>query len=153
MAPGGTGCPQVGWKPAAGRRPCLRSEHVLSLCVSPRSPPEIDVARIHGIHVFFRGLRVIVSFGDRATDDLFHGRSTARARRFPADIARGATIKLDMLEAAASLRDLRSPPGNRLEILRGDLWGHHSIRVNEQWRLVFRWIEGHSHEVRLIDYH
>ena len=58
-----------------------------------------------------------------------------------------------MLEAASDLRDLRSPPGNRLEALRGDLRGRYSIRVNGQWRLVFRWDGADAHDVRLMDYH
>lgn len=96
---------------------------------------------------------MIASFGDRATEDLFHGHSTSRVRRFPADIRPVALRKLDMLNAAASLQDLRSPPGNQLEKLRGDLKDFHSIRVNDQWRLVFRW-QGHdAHQVSLEDYH
>lgn len=58
-----------------------------------------------------------------------------------------------MLNAAQTLHDLRSPPANRLESLRGDLSGHHSIRVNDQWRVVFRWAPDGAHEVRLMDYH
>lgn len=58
-----------------------------------------------------------------------------------------------MLNAAQTLQDLRSPPANRLESLRGDLYGHHSIRVNDQWRVVFRWAPDGAHEVRLMDYH
>ena len=61
--------------------------------------------------------------------------------------------KLDVLDAAESLQDLASPPGNRLEVLRGDLRGFHSIRVNDQWRIVFRWVSGDAHDVRLTDYH
>lgn len=61
--------------------------------------------------------------------------------------------KLDTLDYAAALRDLRSPPGNRLEALRGDLAGLHSIRVNQQWRIVFRWTESGAEEVRIVDYH
>ncbi|MGI9431372.1 MAG: type II toxin-antitoxin system RelE/ParE family toxin [Myxococcota bacterium] len=61
--------------------------------------------------------------------------------------------KLDMIQAAHELKDLRSPPGNRLEALRGGLRGHHSIRVNDQWRLVFRWADGRASEVRIVDYH
>lgn len=96
---------------------------------------------------------MIVSFGDRATGDLYHARPTSRARRFPNDIVNLALIKLDMLESAASMLDLSSPPGNRLESLRGDLAGFHSIRVNDQWRIVFRWKDGNARDVRLIDYH
>jgi toxin HigB-1 len=96
---------------------------------------------------------MIISFGDRATEDLYHNRPTSRARRFPRDILDIALVKMDLLNGAAAVLDLRSPPGNRLETLKGDLKGYHSIRVNEQWRLVFRWEDNNAHEVRLIDYH
>ena len=96
---------------------------------------------------------MIVSFGDRATEDLFHDRPTSRTRRFPRDILAAALVILDMLNAAAALLDLRSPPGNRLEALKGDMKGLYSIRVNDQWRLVFRWSADKAHEVRLLDYH
>lgn len=96
---------------------------------------------------------MIVSFGDRATEDLYHGRLTSRARRFPNDIVSLALVKLDMLNGAAALLDLKSPPGNRLEALKGDLKGFHSIRVNNQWRLVFRWANNGAYDVRLTDYH
>jgi toxin HigB-1 len=96
---------------------------------------------------------MIVSFGDSATEDLFHNRPTSRVRRFPHDVAGAAIVKMDMLNASASLLDLRSPPGNRLEPLKGDLRGFHSIRVNDRWRLVFRWTDNNAHDVRLIDYH
>jgi proteic killer suppression protein len=96
---------------------------------------------------------LIASFGDQATADLYHGVRSSRARRFPRDVVPGALRKLDMLNSARSVNDLRSPPGNRLELLRGEWRGFHSIRVNDQWRVVFRWVEGHAHDVRLIDYH
>ncbi len=64
-----------------------------------------------------------------------------------------ALRKLDMLNAAAELQDLRVPPGNRLEVLRGDLSGLHSVRVNDQWRLVFKWTDAGPASVRLVDYH
>lgn len=96
---------------------------------------------------------MIASFGDAATEDLYHGHRTRRAQRFPGDVQATVLRKLDMLNAAGSLQDLRSPPGNRLEKLEGDLEGLHSTRVNEQWRLVFRWDAGNAHEVRLTDYH
>jgi proteic killer suppression protein len=96
---------------------------------------------------------MIVSFGDRATEDLYHNRPTSRARRFPRDIVDVAWVRLDLLNGVAAVLDLRSPPRNRLETLKGDLKGYHSIRGNEQWRLVFRWEDNNAHEVRLIDYH
>lgn len=96
---------------------------------------------------------MIISFGDRATEDLYHGRSTARARRWPPEVVTLAQRKLDFLNAATTLDDLRSPSGNRLEALRGNRRGRHSIRVNDQWRLVFRWLDGECHDVQLTDYH
>jgi len=96
---------------------------------------------------------MILSFGDPATEDLYHGRPTARARRFPASIVPAALRKLDMLARAHALIDLRAPPGNRLEPLKGDWEGFFSIRINDQWRVVFRW-EGHdASEVAIVDYH
>ncbi len=82
---------------------------------------------------------MIWSFGDDATADVFNGRNSARARWFPQDVRRIAEKRFDMLNGARFLDDLRSPPGNRQEALRGDRVGKHSIRVNDQWRLVFRW--------------
>jgi len=96
---------------------------------------------------------MVVSFGDRARENLFHGRSSKHARRLPPDIVSVALRKLDMLNAARNLQDLMRPPGNRLEALRGDLRGHHSIRINDQWRVVFRWLSGDAHDVRITDYH
>ena len=94
----------------------------------------------------------IRSFGDTATADLYHGRNSSRVRRFPQNIVSAALRKLDVLNAAHKLDDLRSPPGNRLEALKGDLEGFHSIRVNDQWRIIFRWNDG-VQDVSLVDYH
>lgn len=96
---------------------------------------------------------MIRSFGDRTTEDLFHGRMSAAVRRLSPALRRAAARKLDMIEAAADLLDLRAPPGNRLEALSGNLSGMHSIRVNDQWRLVFRWQNGAAEDVRFTDYH
>ena len=96
---------------------------------------------------------VIVSFGDRRTEDLYNGVRSARARRVPADVRGAALRRLDMVEGAETLEDLRVPPSNRLEALRGRLAGRFSIRVNDQWRLVFRWESDGAHEVTLSDYH
>jgi len=96
---------------------------------------------------------MIASFADGATEDLYHGFRTRRSRRFPPDIVRTASRKLDLLEYAHVLHDLRIPPGNRLEALRGSLSGYHSIRVNEQWRIVFQWRDGAAHNVAITDYH
>jgi proteic killer suppression protein len=96
---------------------------------------------------------VIVSFGDKTTEDIYHGRDTAAARRISRDLWDRIQSKLDLLNAAVSLRDLRVPPSNRLEKLRGDLSGFHSIRVNNQYRLIFRFVASHCREVRCADYH
>jgi toxin HigB-1 len=96
---------------------------------------------------------VIRSFGDRATEDFFHGRNTKRARRIPTEIVKGANRKLDMVNAASKLQDLRSPPSNRLEKLVGDLEGLWSIRINNQWRVIFDWRDGDAYAVRVVDYH
>ena len=96
---------------------------------------------------------MIVSFGDPDTEALYHGGRGRKGRRFPPDIVNTALRKLDILEAARDLRDLRSPPGNRLEALRGSLAGCHSIRVNDQWRVVFRWTAQGAEDVSLRDYH
>ena len=113
-------------------------------------------AKINCLHAYRESIIIhpmaIRSFGDPATADLYHGRRTSRARRFPQDILNVALRKLDMLNAAFKLADLRSPPGNRLEALKGDLDGFYSIRVNEQWRIIFRWENG-AHKVTLVDYH
>lgn len=96
---------------------------------------------------------MIKSFGDKATADLFHNRPSRYARRFPRSIVRSALNKLDVIEGALKLQDLQAPPGNRLEALKGDLQGYYSIRVNDQWRIVFRWSEDSALEVALADYH
>jgi toxin HigB-1 len=96
---------------------------------------------------------MIASFGDKATEDLYHGRKTNRLRRFPPDILRAALRKMDVIRAAHRLEDLRSPPGNRLEALGGDYAGFYSIRVNQQWRLIFQWEHDSAYSLSLIDYH
>ena len=93
------------------------------------------------------------SAGDKATSDLFHGISSSKVRKLPTQILETATFKLDILNAATSLDDLRSPPGNRLEALRGDYKGFHSIRVNAQWRIIFRWQDSSAYDVAIVDYH
>ena len=94
----------------------------------------------------------ILSFQDSATADLYHGRNTSRVRHFPNNILIVALRKLDVLNAAYHLEDLRSPPANRLEALKGNLTGFYSIRVNDQWRIIFRWDAG-AQDVSLVDYH
>lgn len=96
---------------------------------------------------------MISSFGDKLTEALYHGTVNKELRRLPPEIIKRALNKLDMLNAAHDVLDLRSPPGNRFEPLQGNLAGMFSIRVNDQWRIIFRWQGGHAYEVRLTDYH
>ncbi len=96
---------------------------------------------------------MIQSFGDDATADLYHGRNTHRVRRFAPALQRTALRRLDTLNAAYRLEDLREAPGNRLEALKGELAGYYSIRVNQQWRIIFRWQGNHAYDVKLTDYH
>ncbi len=92
---------------------------------------------------------MIVSFADKQTAALWNDKRT----RFPADLEDRAANKLAMLHAAASLAVLRVPPSNRLEVLKGNRAGQHSIRINDQWRLCFRWQDGNAHDVEITDYH
>jgi proteic killer suppression protein len=96
---------------------------------------------------------VIATFGDKHTEAVFHGEPATLIRRFPANLLRVAVRKLDLLNSARVLSELNAAPGNRLEALKGDLKGFHSIRVNNQWRLVFRWEGADAFDVRLADYH
>jgi toxin HigB-1 len=95
---------------------------------------------------------VIVSFRGQLAEDFFFDRHTGATRRFPNELRGVAQRKLQYLNAAAVLHDLKIPPGNRLEALKGQLAGHHSIRINDQWRIIFRWRDG-AHEVQIVDYH
>jgi proteic killer suppression protein len=96
---------------------------------------------------------LIQSFRDNATADLFRERNTRAARRLPRGIWRVVQRKLKLLDTAARLDDLAVPAGNRLELLKGDQAGRHSIRVNDQYRVTFRWENGHACEVSVEDYH
>jgi toxin HigB-1 len=92
---------------------------------------------------------MIRSFGDKATQALFQDEVVRQFR----GIARPAKRKLEAVNAASRLEDLTVPPSNRLEKLRGDLKELYSIRINDQWRVIFRWIDGEAHDVRIVDYH
>ncbi len=96
---------------------------------------------------------MIQSFADVPTADVFHGRDGRAARRLPRIIWPVIRRKLDTVNAARTLDDLRAPPGNRLEQLKGDRAGRHSIRVNDQYRIVFRFMDGDAYEVICEDYH
>lgn len=96
---------------------------------------------------------MIESFGNALAEDLYLDRRSRAVRAFPPDLHRTARRKLLYLHDAAELSDLRVPPGNRLEALKGRWRGYHSIRVNDQWRVVFRWASGNAHDVAVVDYH
>ena len=93
---------------------------------------------------------MIVSFGDGETEKIWNGE---RSRRLPPDIQSAALRKLRLINAARKVDDLRVPPGNRLERLDGDRAGQWSIRINDQWRIVFYWNEGGAEDVSIVDYH
>lgn len=96
---------------------------------------------------------MIESFGNAVAEDLFDDKRSKATRAFPNELRRVARRKLLYLHEATNLTDLRVPPGNRLERLKDDLKGFHSIRINDQWRVVFRWSDGNAYEVQIIDYH
>jgi len=93
---------------------------------------------------------MIASFSNRDIERLFDRQPV---RRFPTASRRVMLRKLLLLDAAVALDELRVPPGNRLEKLKGDRAGQHSIRVNQQWRVCFRWKDGAAHDVEIVDYH
>ena len=93
---------------------------------------------------------MIRGFHDKETERLFNRQ---RSRGIPGSLQRRALRKLLILDAAETLEDLKVPPGNRLEKLRGDRAGHHSIRINEQYRICFVWRNGNADEVEIVDYH
>ncbi|MEM8556963.1 MAG: type II toxin-antitoxin system RelE/ParE family toxin [Bacteroidota bacterium] len=93
---------------------------------------------------------MIRTFASKGTEALFRRRPS---RKLPGDIQRRAYRKLLILDAVVSLDDLRIPPGNRLEALKGDRAGQHSIRINQQWRLCFVWDDGDAYDVEIVDYH
>ena len=96
---------------------------------------------------------MILGFGDRTAEDLFHGVNSKDARKVPIQIWAVAARKLDMLNAARAIQDLLKPPGNRLEALKENLAGFHSIRVNDQYRVVFKWANVNAEDVKILDYH
>lgn len=97
---------------------------------------------------------MIRSFADTGTEDVFNGRGTKAARKIcPDGLWSVAQRKLDALDYAARLVDLRAPPGNRLEALKGDRKGEHSIRINDQYRICFRWTDTGPENVGIEDYH
>ena len=93
---------------------------------------------------------MIKDFRDRETEKIWSGEGS---RRLPRDIQQVARRKLRMLNSAKALQDLRVPSANRLEALKGDRKGQHSIRINDQWRICFRWRDGDAFDVEIVDYH
>ncbi len=93
---------------------------------------------------------MIKIFANKETEKIFNRQ---RSRKLPENIQRKGRMKLNILDAAETIDDLRIPPGNRLEKLSGDREGQHSIRINQQWRICFRWDNGDAYEVEIIDYH
>lgn len=93
---------------------------------------------------------MIKSFKCKDTESIFR---RSRSKKFPTDLQRKMLMKLQMLNRAVVLKDLSIPPGNMLERLKGDREGQYSIRVNDQWRVCFRWEEGDAFDVEIVDYH
>ena len=93
---------------------------------------------------------MIKSFGDSEAEKIWHGE---KSRKLPGSIQNIARRKLRMINNSSNINDLRIPPANRLEKLKGDLKGYHSIRINDRWRIVFRWNRGDVYELKIIDYH
>jgi proteic killer suppression protein len=96
---------------------------------------------------------MVSSFGNKLAEHLFDDLITKETRRLPAELRRAARRKLLYLHDTAELSDMRLPPGNRLEALAGDRKGFYSIRINQQWRLTFRWQNGNAYDVGVEDYH
>ena len=93
---------------------------------------------------------MIRNFADKEAEKIWDG---TPSRRLPADLQSIARRKLRMLNNAENLNDLRVPPANRLEALKGDRRGQYSIRINDRWRICFRWADGDAHDVQIVDYH
>ena len=96
---------------------------------------------------------MIKSFKDKITEDIYNGYNTKAARHIPDTVWTTACRKLDMLNAAHELKDILAPPGNKLEKLKRDLAEFYSIRINDQYRIIFKWTEGSIESVQIIDYH
>jgi proteic killer suppression protein len=117
---------------------------------APGSPRACHTNPIDKYKQYVYHLQMIRSFADTETERFF---VTGRSRRLPREILRRATMRLQQLDAATRTDDLRLPPSNRLEALKGDRVGQHSIRVNDQWRICFRFSNGDAFDVEIADYH
>jgi proteic killer suppression protein len=96
---------------------------------------------------------MILKFRGRATEDIYHGIDSKAARSVPRPLLRVAVRKLDIINAAHGIQDLKVPPGNRLEMFKGDRKDWYSIRINEQYRIVFQWVDGNAKDIGIVDYH
>jgi len=96
---------------------------------------------------------MIISFGNKTAEDIFHGSNSRHARKLPNTLHDKARRLLDQLNTAPTIDFLKVPPGNRLEKLSGDYKGFWSVRINDQWRIVFKWMDDNAHDIAIIDYH
>jgi len=96
---------------------------------------------------------MIINFKSQAAQDIYDGINSKEARKIPASVWKVAQRKLDMVNAALNIRDLKIPPGNRLEALKGNRKGFYSVRINDQYRIVFRFKDGNGYDVEITDYH
>ncbi len=113
-------------------------------------PPHILKQTIDNCHVTDYNMPMIKTFADKETQQLF---ITGKSKRLPPDLIRRATRRLEYIHYATTLNDLSIPPSNRLHVLKGDRKGQHSISINEQWRICFRFIDGDAYDVEVTDYH
>lgn len=140
--------------PVGRQRPhnCHKAKHNLAVArralVDPPVPAHMLTPCVINASRYYK--RVLRSFKDRETEAIWHRQ---RSRRLDGPTQRVAWRKLAMLDAAETLADLRVPPGNRLEKLRGDREGQHSIRINQQWRICFSWSDAGPEDVEIVDYH
>ncbi len=114
------------------------------------TPETIQITQIDDCHATVYSGDVIKTFADKATYELYH---TGRSRQFPPDIRKRVLRRLEYLDLAATLEDLKVPPSNRLHQLSRDRAGQYSISVNDQWRICFRFVDGDVYDVELTDYH
>ena len=138
-------------KDVAAQRLFSRSSAVMSAVGDMGRPPQRRRALFFGLTAYRYPVisPMLRSFGDKRTEALFRDELV---REFHS-VARPAKRKLEAVNAASRLDDLLVPPSNRLEKLKGNLKGFYSIRINDQWRLIFRWLDGEAHDVRIVDYH
>lgn len=96
---------------------------------------------------------MIISFANKLAEDLFEDIKSKEVKLFPNELHRIARRKILFIHDASELKDLKVPPGNKLESLKGNLLGFYSIRINSQWRIIFKWNNGNAFDVKVLDYH